>query len=62
MVKPSLFTMASDSSVLDVMVTFWQASTSEHHLWVGVFVKLASNAAMRYNWVVGFVSGREDVL
>ena len=58
MVKPSLFTMAS---VLDV-VTFWLASTSEHHLWVGVFVKLASNAAMRYNWVVGFVSGREDVL
>ena len=58
MVKPSLFTMVS---VLDV-VTFWLASTSEHHLWVGVVVKLAINTAMRYNWAVGFISGREDVL
>jgi len=54
MVKPSLFTMAS---VLDV-VTFWLASTSEHHLWVGVVVKLAINTPVSFNWVSGFVSVR----
>ena len=49
------------ASVLDV-VSFWLASTSELHLWVGSVMKLAGKAPVSFNWGSIFVAVCAEVL